>query len=193
MEVIAMVYLIAGVLLWSFLHIMPAVQMRLRSSFISRTSKGTYRAIFSLLIIGSIVLMVAGWKALPRDLVFMPFSWADEFCLVAMLGTSILFLAPYMRSNILRYLRHPQLTGIVLWGVGHVLATGQMRSLILFGGIAVWCVIEMLLINRRDGAWIKPEHINRMSDFKLLVAGIGFFMLFMFTHLGLFGVTAVPG
>ena len=48
----------------------------------------------------------------------------------------MLLLAPYSHNNFKRLLRHPQLTGVLLWGVGHLFANGENRSLLLFGGMA---------------------------------------------------------
>ena len=96
---ILMTYLIAGVLIWSLLHFMPAVPMKFRASLINKTSENTYKALAGILIILSIVLMVMGWKAAPHSLVFVPFSWGDELCFVLMLLASVMFFAPYMQNS----------------------------------------------------------------------------------------------
>jgi uncharacterized membrane protein len=112
--------------------------------------------------------------------------------LVTMLGTSVSFFAPYMANNLSRLLRHPQLTGVILFGVGHLAAVGNWRSLVLFGGFTLWAVLEILVINRREGAWERPEPTTRKDDLKLLLTGLGFFLIFMYTHEGLFGVSPLP-
>jgi uncharacterized membrane protein len=187
-----MFYLITGVILWSALHFMPAIPAGIRSKLIKRTDVVVYKGVFALVIVLAVLLMVMGWKATPRVFAFQPPAWGVTVNLVFMLATSVLLLAPYLENNFKRILRHPQLTGFVLWGAGHVLATGQVRSLVLFGGLSVWAFVEMLLINRRDGPWQKPKPVSALADFRLLLAGMGFFILFMFTHLRLFGVSPVP-
>ena len=187
-----MTYLIAGILIWSLLHFMPAVPLKFRASLISKTSENTYKGLAGILIILSIVLMVLGWKAVPGSFVFAPFSWGDELCFVLMFLAFVMFFAPYIQNSVSRLVRHPQLLGFVFWGVGHILATGQLRSLVLFGGLSVWAILEILLLNRRDGAWQKPGPASVKSNIKLLVPSIGFFLIFVFTHLSLFGVPALP-
>ena len=187
-----MFYLIAGVILWSVLHFMPAVPTGIRSKLIERTDVVVYKGVFALVIVLAVLLMVMGWKTTSREFAFQPPAWGATVNLVLMLATSVLLLAPYLENNIKRIFRHPQLTGFVLWGAGHVLATGQVRSLVLFGGLGAWALVEILLINRRDGAWQKPGAVSALADFRLLLAGLGFFMIFMFTHLMLFGVSPVP-
>jgi uncharacterized membrane protein len=186
-----MTYLVLGVLLWSFMHILPAVPTGIRAAIIDRTGEGPYKGLSGLLIIISIVLMVMGWRGLPREFIYELPAWADLVCGISMLAMSVLFFAPYMPTNIKRFLRHPQLIGIVLLGFGHVLASGQVRSLILFGGIGAWAIIEIILLNRRDGSWQKPEPVSIKSDYKLLLAGLGFFLLFVFIHEGVFGTSVL--
>ncbi len=187
-----MTYLIAGVLLWSTVHLAPAVPFGIRARLDKAMGTMAYKGLFALLIIGSVVLMVAGWKTAPREMLFMPPAWGSGFNLVCMLAASILFPGPYIKSNVHRFVRHPQLTGLVLWGIGHVLATGQTRSVILFGGLAAWALIEMLFINRRDGARERPARVGAKADFQLLMAGVLLFVVLMYTHGWLFGVSLGP-
>lgn len=187
-----MIYLVLGLLLWSLVHMVPAVPMSVRTRLIERTDLVVYKGIFAVLIAASVVLMVVGWKAGSDDLAFTPQAWGRGLNLVTMLVASVLFLGPYIGSNVKRVIRHPQLTGVILWGLGHIIASGQWRGVVLFGGLAVWALIEIALLNRRDGAWEKPAPVSRMADFRLVVAGLMFFALFMFTHKWLFGVAAIP-
>jgi uncharacterized membrane protein len=102
---------------------------------------------------------------------------------------AILFFAPYMPNNLSRLIRHPQLAGIALFGIGHLAAVGNLRSVVLFGGFALWAVVETIFLNRRDGAWQKPEPASRVNDLKLFLAGLGFFLIFLFLHGPLFGTS----
>lgn len=188
-----MTLLIAGVLLWSLVHFIPSLTPGFRRSVIGLVGENGFKAIFGLVMIGAVLLMVFGWKTLDEAVAYDAPSWGGVVALVTMLGTSVGFFAPYMPNNLKRVIRHPQLTGMILFGVGHLFAVGYVRSLVLFGGLALWALLEILLINRREGAWIKPEPASRKDDFKLVLAGLGFFLIFMFTHEGLFGVSPLPG
>ena len=61
------------------------------------------------------------------------------------------------------------LTGVIVWSIAHLLVNGDTPSIVLFGGLAVWALAEMLIINRSDGAWIRPEPGSLVSDAKLVV------------------------
>jgi hypothetical protein len=45
----------------------------------------------------------------------------------------ILFAASAMATSIKRFVRHPQLTGVLLWALAHLFSNGDGRSLVLFG------------------------------------------------------------
>jgi hypothetical protein len=45
----------------------------------------------------------------------------------------------------------------------------------------------MVLINRRDGAWQKPQPAPRKNDIILAAAGLGAYVIFAMAHQWLFG------
>ncbi len=53
--------------------------------------------------------------------------------------------------------RHNMLSGVVLWGVAHLLANGDVAALILFGGITIMCVIGMISIDHRRAETMGAE------------------------------------
>jgi hypothetical protein len=55
-----------------------------------------------------------------------------------------------MKTRITRVIRHPQLTAVKTWAVAHLLVNGDLASVILFGGLLAWAVVEVILINRAE-------------------------------------------
>jgi hypothetical protein len=45
----------------------------------------------------------------------------------------------------------------------------------------------MVLINRRDGAWTRPEPAPRKNDVLLVAGGVAVYLLVAFSHRWLFG------
>ena len=186
-----MTKLVIGVLLWSFMHFLPAVDAGFRKSMIAKLGENPYKGIFSLLMALSIYLMISGWQATIPELVYAAPAWGRHGTMLLVLVAFVLLSAPYPPNNIKRILRHPQLTGLACWGAGHLLSNGEMRSIVLFGGLAAWAVIEMLLLNRRDGAWTRPDPAPLKNDILLVVAGIVIYAVFLFSHQWLFGVSPI--
>jgi uncharacterized membrane protein len=187
-----MLLLTTGVLLWALAHLFPAVGVDPRQRMVARLGPGPYRGIFSLVIILSLVLIVVGWRSSIPEFVYIPPVWGRGAAKFLVLFGFILFAAARAPTNIKRVLRHPQLTGVLLWAIGHLLANGESRSLILFGGLAVWSIIEMIAINRRDGAWQKPEHKPVRNDLITVVIGFLLFTVFLFLHRWIAGVPLIP-
>ena len=182
-----------GVILWSVTHLIPASLPGLRKGLLSRLGENGYKGVFTLLMILAIYLVISGWKAAVPEFVYVPFPWGRHVTALLMLVGLVLFFAPYPANNIKRVLRHPQLTGVLCWGVGHLLANGEGRSIVLFGGLALWALLEMVLINRRDGAWHKPEPAPRKNDIILAASGIGAYVIVAMSHQWLFGFSPFIG
>jgi uncharacterized membrane protein len=149
--------LIGGIALWSIAHLMPAVSPGLRVAMVSRLGEKRYKGLFALTIVASLVLIVIGWRTIQPQPVYLPPSWGRPAAIVLMTVSVYLFGAARRPAVVKRFIRHPQLSGLVTWSVAHLLANGEQRSLVLFGALGAWAIIEMIAINRRDGAWIKPE------------------------------------
>jgi len=184
-------WLFLGVALWSGLHLLPSVGRNARAALIARLGEGPYKGLFSLGLIGAIALMVVGFRGTPPSLVYAPPAVAYTLAKPLMFVAFVLFLASGVPTNIKRFLRHPQLTGVALWSGTHLLANGEGRSLLLFGGLGLWALVSMVCINRRDGAWVKPEPLPASAELKPLVAGVVGFAIFWFAHPWIAGV-AVP-
>ncbi|MGA9572799.1 MAG: NnrU family protein [Lysobacterales bacterium] len=190
-----MTRLALGVLIWSMVHFFPALAPALKKSLIKRFGENPYKGVFGLLMIISIYLIITGWSSLtptePEVLtaIYTAPEWGGYAAAALVMLGFILFLAPYPPNNLKRILRHPQLVGVACWGVGHLLAIGTVRSLVFFGGMTAWALIEMVLINKRDGEWVKPARAPFKNDVAMVLFAVLVYMAFLFTHHLLFGGT----
>jgi uncharacterized membrane protein len=182
-----MIKLTLGVLLWSFTHFIPAAFTGVRKALAGRLGETGYKGVFALLMALAIYLVISGWKATLPVNVYLPPAWGRHLTLLLVAIGLVLFFAPYPPNNIKRLLRHPQLTGVICWGVGHLLANGEGRSIVFFGGLTAWAVIEMILLNRRDGDWVKPAPVPRSKDLLVVLAGLAAYAIIAASHRWLFG------
>jgi uncharacterized membrane protein len=170
------------------MHFMPAAARGFRQGIIDAIGLNPYKAVFALIMIGSVVAIVFGWKAAIPSLIYAPPAWAGKVTFALLLIAAILFVAPYPPNNIRRLIRHPQLTGVMAWGVGHLLSNGDSRSLVLFAGMLAWAIAQVVLLNRRDGAWTPPVRVPFSRDIILILAGSAAYVLILFSHRFLSGV-----
>ncbi len=144
-----MIWLCIGVLLFMLVHFVPSLAREHRRSLIHHVGEYRYKGLFSLFLVISIALMIVGWRSTTPEFVYLPPSWGTPLTSVLMLISVMFFGAAHQRTRIKRYIRHPQLTGMLVWSLSHLLSNGNSRSLVLFGGLGLWALIEMGLINRR--------------------------------------------
>ena len=182
-----MIKLVLGVSLWSVMHFIPAVAVDFRKNLIGKIGEKPYKGIFALFMVLALYLVISGWRATIPVNLYVPPLWGRHATALLVLIGFILFLAPHHATNLKRVLRHPQLTGVIAWGIGHLLANGETRSVILFGGLAVWAVIEILLLNHRDGMWVKPDAVPVKKDVILGVASVATYLVLAVSHQWLFG------
>ena len=65
----------------------------------------------------------------------------------------VLLAAAYVpRNSIKARLHHPMILGVKLWAFGHLLATGKLADLVLFGAILLWAVLDFRAARQRDRA-----------------------------------------
>jgi len=113
------------------------------------------------------------------------------FILLLAILAFLLFGATKHQTRIKRYIRHPQLTGLVLWGISHLITNGDTRSVVLFAGLGLWALIEMPLINKREGAWIKPEAPTMMTELKGHAISLVILLVAFFLHPYFAGVSII--
>ena len=108
--------------------------------------------------LAGIVLMVIGYRAwdTPPDLWGRPGAMVPVNNLLLTVAVYF-FAASGMKTWLARVYRHPQLTAVTLWSVAHLLVNGDLASLILFGGLGIWSVHSMILINQAQPTWVRPD------------------------------------
>lgn len=183
--------LLTGLLLFTVTHLIlsmaPARVNDLRSSMGDNPVKG----IVSLLTGLGLLLIVLGWRASETQWIYMPPAALQPVALALIALGIYLFVVANRRSRVKQFLRHPQLTGLVAWTVGHLLLNGDSRSLLLFGTLGVWAMLEMLLINMRDGDWKKPDAPPLSTDLVTLAIAAVALVSLAFAHPWLAGVPAI--
>lgn len=183
--------LIAGVVLWSVMHFLPAGASGLRGSLVGTIGEGPWKGLVALSLILSIALIVMGWRSIAPAPIYMPPAFGSLLMTPLMVLAIILLGAANAKTNLKRFIRHPMLTGVAVWGAAHLMGNGDDRSLVLFGGIGLWAVIMIPFINKRDGAWTAPEKLPMAGDIKLLAISAIVFIVLVFAHPYFAGVSPV--
>jgi uncharacterized membrane protein len=184
--------LLIGVIFWTVVHLFPSVMPTTRARLMDRLGPGRYRGLFALDIVVALVLIVVGWKGATIESIYIPPLYGSPIISVMMFISFLLFAAANAPGNIKRILRHPMLTGMTVWAGAHLLANGENRSVVLFGGLGIWALLAMILISRRDGPWEKPAAVPISRDLMTMVASGAIFAIVVYFHESVIGVSPLP-
>ncbi len=183
-----MVLLTLGVLLFALVHFIPSLAPGLRRNAMGRLGEGGYKGIFSLLLLASFALIIFGWRSVEPVLLYQPPPGLHKVAL-GLLAFAFLLLVVSSRNSRLRLIvRHPQLSGVALWGFSHLLLNGDNRSIVLFGGMLLWALIEIVAINRREGVWIKTAPPSSGAELVTVLIAIVTVAVVVYIHPWLSGM-----
>lgn len=174
--------LILGLLIWSVAHLFKAVAPGSRLEITERLGAGASRILFTVLIVAGLLAMIFGYRAAPFVPVWTSPSWTIHLNNLLMLAAVAVYGMSMSKGRTRAWFRHPQLTAVVIWAAAHLLVNGDLASLILFGGLGAWAVAEMLRINARDGAWVRPEPGPAKRDLVLVAVTLVLFGVITSIH-----------
>lgn len=172
-----MIWLILGLALWSTAHLFKRVLPDQRAAL---GNKG--RGLVALLVLISLGLMIMGYRAAETEVLYVLPGWLWYVNNGAMLVALFLMDIGRVKGVVRSKIRHPMLTGVVLWSVAHLLVNGDTASLVLFGGLGLWALAEMAVINRAEGAWTPPAPGSYAKDAMMLGAAAVLFAVIAGIH-----------
>jgi uncharacterized membrane protein len=181
-----MTLLIAGVALWTFVHIAHRVVPGLSSALPVVVRKG----IAAVLLIFSVWLMVQGYGEASAAVLWDVPNWLRHAGIALLAVAFVIYMGSYAGSIIRTRIRHPQLTGFKLWATIHLLVNGDVRSLVLFGGLLAWAVIQVIILNRQEGnPALLSAADNKLKAFAPVALGLLVWVVLFGSHQWLFGVS----
>lgn len=184
-----MVLLSVGVLLFALVHFIPSLMPELKNSGMQKLGEGGYKGLFSLLLMASFGLMIYGWRTAEFSYLYNAPVSLKSTALAIMALAFLLFAASSLKTRLKRYIRHPQLTGVALWAVAHLLMNGDSRSVVLFTGLGLWAILSMVFINRREGSWNKEDIPALSAEFILITVAAATIAVTVAVHPWISGVS----
>ncbi|MBI1393428.1 MAG: NnrU family protein [Alphaproteobacteria bacterium] len=193
-----MTYLILGLVIFFAGHLFSAFRSREPGKDIkTRLGAGPYMGLYSLVSIAGFALIVWGYGAArPAPILYTPPAFLAHINLLLMVFAMILLAAAYLPTgHIKKAVKHPMLAAVKIWAFGHLLANGELNSVLLFASFLAYGVIDRIAVKKRGdngpGADVKA---NVMGDVGSVAVGlIAYGAIAFYLHPILFGVQAMPG
>lgn len=162
-----MAWLVLGLTLWIAAHLFKRVQPHRREAM-GKAGRG----VVAVVALAGLVLMVVGFRAAEVTPLYALPGWVWHLNNLLMLVAVFLMDVGRVGGVVRTRLRHPMLLGVVLWAVAHLLVNGDLASLVLFGTLGLWSVVEMAAINRAEGPWTPPPPGRLSRDGLMAVAAV---------------------
>lgn len=178
--------LILGFVLFLGAHLSPGV-LGLRGPLVDRLGEQRFLKLYIAMSVSGMVCIIVGKAIAPFVHVWSPPLWAPKVTLVLVALGFILLAALLLPTNIRRLTRHPMLWGITAWSAGHLLANGDLASMILFGGFGGFALISIWSLTRR-GAPRSPTKYAWWQDAVVPAAALAAYAVVLWLHPTLFGV-----
>jgi uncharacterized membrane protein len=190
-----MLLLILGLVLFLGTHALTMARGP-RGQLIARFGEGGFRGLYtaaSLAGFAALIIGYAQYRAAGYIPVWTPPTGLAHLALLLNLPVFILLAAAYLPGRIKAAVKHPMLLAVKIWATAHLLANGDLGSMLLFGGFLAWAVAARISLKRRAG--VVPFHASGWSrnDTFAVGAGLALYVVFaLWLHPVLIGVSVIP-
>jgi uncharacterized membrane protein len=184
-----MSYLLLGLLLFLGVHSMRIFADGWRERAMRKYGGAAYKGIYALLSLVGFCLIVWGFGQ-ARDtpvLLWQPPGAMRHLAALLMLVAFVLLAATYVPTNAIKArLHHPMVLSVKTWALAHLLTTGTVAHVELFGSFLVWGVLLFVVSRRRDRLHpVLYPVATRFGTIATVVVGMVAWALFAFSLHGM--------
>jgi uncharacterized membrane protein len=174
-----MIYLVLGLVLFLGVHSISIIAPAWRDQTAARLGNA-WRGLYSLISIAGLIVIIWGYGIARQNpvMLYAPPAWTHYITAVLMLPVFTLFFAAYLPGRLKSAFKHPMLISIMLWAVAHLIATGMLANVVLFGGFLAWAVADRISFRWRAQRPVPMAPATKLNDVIAIVAGLGVYVVF---------------
>lgn len=182
-----MLEFVAGLVLFFAVHSFTMFRAA-RQAAVDKLGAIPYRVVYSLVSIAGFALIVHGFGQAPRVDLWAPPVWMRHLTMLLMLPVFVLLVAANVPGKIKAAVKNPMLLAVKTWALAHLLANGDLASVLLFGTFLAWGVVDLIAV-KRSGRSAVVAQPRAVFDGVAVVVGLGLYVAFiMGLHQKLIGV-----
>ena len=153
----------------------------IRQWLVTRLGEKLYLSLYGLVSLGIVAWLISAAVRAPTIVIWHFQTWQAVVPLVLMPVAMVLFLASALSPNplsvslrpasgaselsaVVSITRHPILWAFALWALSHLIANGDLVAIILFGGLGLFAIAGMLILDRRTKRRLGADEWNRLAD-----------------------------
>jgi uncharacterized membrane protein len=183
--------LITGLILFLGTH-SYSMRRASRAALVAKVGPEVYKVVYSVLSLIGFVLIIWGYGSY-RSAGYIPLwdppTWTRHLAALIMLPALPLLLASFGYGFIKARLKHPMILAVKTWSLAHLLANGDLGSVILFGTFLAWAVVAFINMRRRPAEEEPTPIPNPGHDATAVLGGLFFYAAMIFgLHRYLIGV-----
>ncbi|MGE5168966.1 MAG: NnrU family protein [Rudaea sp.] len=188
-----MLVLVIGLAVLLGVHLTGVLAPGWRERVVARIGLGPWKLAYSAASIVGLLLVIRGYGLARADptVLWAPPAWGPHATTLLAVIAFVLIVAAYVPGTHFKSaLGHPMTLGVALWALGHLLANGTLRALILFGAFLAWSIVTYAVRRGRDrAAGVTYPAGTVARDAVVLVVGVVAALAFAFwLHGPLLGV-----
>lgn len=191
-----MTILIIGIILFLGTHLLRVFVPGLRAAMVERLGLGGWRGLHSALSVITLVILIYGYAVAPVINLYFPPVWMAHLTLTLMLPAMICLVAAMLPAgHIATKTKHPMVLSVKIWALAHLLANGDLASVILFLAFLAWGVVLRISLKRRQrtGEVTLRPFVSARYDIAAVGLGVIVWLAFILKlHELLIGVAPLP-
>lgn len=178
-----MTYLAIGLVVFLGLHSVRIFADGWRSRVLQARGEGAYKGIYSLVSLAGFAFIIYGFGVARETPVLL---WSPPVALrhggsLLVLFAFVFLAAAYVPRNAIKArVGHPMVLGVKTWALAHLLMTGRLETVVLFGAFLLWAVLDFVSLRRRDraqGTAVAVE-TSKAATVLTVVVGAGAYAVF---------------
>ena len=176
-----------GLILFFCTHLFASLT-GLRAGLVAALGEKSYKLGFVLLSVAGLVLVCIGYN--PQSATFyQPVLFVYKTAHMYMPLAFVLVASAHMPCHIKQWVKHPMLTGMLVWSLTHLAVNPDQHSVLLFGGFALYSLYALVSALARGKTIPNKKPVAWKYDLFAVLGGLVAYALLFGLHNWLFGVS----
>ena len=176
---------ILGIMIFLGIHLVPIFP--LKNILINRLGENKYKGLYSLIALVGLLIIIYGFSRADFYPIWDPLPYSKEIALALMPISIVLLTAANVQTNIKRFIKHPMLIAVLIWSFVHLIANGDLRSIMLFGSFGVYALID-IIFSKKVLTTNNTANYTLTKDIIVVIIGLLVYAIIVYFHRYIAGV-----
>jgi len=162
--------LILGLAIFFGIHLLPSIPP-LHAALKEKLGEKNFKITFAVIAVAGLAVIIFGMGRIEFTPLYAPPTWGKHATGLFMLIAVYCMISIGVKTSLRKITAHPMLWGISAWSTGHLIANGDLASVMLFGSFLIYSQFGIFSANRR-GAQPNGTSLVLKTDFIVLGCSI---------------------